>query len=221
MNTPTQNPNPQSQPAAPGDEPRNGTGRRHHHHHHESCHGPGREERPERRGGNRRRRHDSGQRAFGRHGFDGFDGRESGQHASAPSDSGPRALDRHGFDGSRGFTRRGFDPRGDSHRDFARHDCDPQGNAHRGFDRHDSDRRSSTTRDFGRSTRDSHRLTPGQRADLRATQVALTVADRALRKLTLAYAAAVSATDPTHRDQARAILANAHRDLRTILTPEA
>lgn len=81
--------------------------------------------------------------------------------------------------------------------------------------------RAARPNDSTHSTRDSRRLTPDQRADLRATQVALTSADRALRKLTAAYAAAVSATNPTHRDQARAILANARRDLRTILHPEA
>lgn len=100
--------------------------------------------------------------------------------------------------------RRNFGPRGFDSRDFGPRDFGP-----RGFG----------PRDFG--PRDSRRLTPDQRADLRATQVALTAADRALRKLATAYAAAISATDPTHRDQARAVLANARRDLRAILTPEA
>ncbi|WP_194926747.1 hypothetical protein, partial [Catenulispora pinisilvae] len=59
--------------------------------------------------------------------------------------------------------------------------------------------------------------TPAQRT----TRDAFTGAERALRKLTHAYLQAVSTPDSTHRDQARAILATARRDLRTILTPEA
>ena len=97
-------------------------------------------------------------------------------------------------------------------------------NPRRQRDDHRPDRTPRSSRHADRPDRRPPHPSPtpaGPTAEHATITESLADAHRALHKLTHAYLAALTSTDPTHHDQARAILATARQDLRTILTTEA
>lgn len=173
----------------------------------------------------------------------GFGPRNSGRRSSSRRDSDPRESNHRNFDrrahrderraGSCDQHRSAYRDDRRAHRDERRAESRDQRRSHRderraqfpdkgrATHRHDRTESRAELHDQRRATHREDRRTEfrEQRTALRATQAALAGADRALRNLTTAYAAAATTPNPTHRDQARAILAAAHRDLHTILTP--